>query len=162
MRAEEVFREYPNMKRELSVLEIQLCQFEGVNEDDMITSMSFSHPEMNDRVQTSNLSDTTAKTAINYKKVADRENSDWFDFIWTRYLYLKEEVDFFEHGVKSLDVMLSSVLTDLLEQKLSWDEIQDKYSISRMMITRYRKRALCNLQNLYDLRNQQVAEYILG
>ena len=162
MRAEEVFRDYPNMKKELSILEFQLQQFQGIDENELITAMCFSHPEGDDRVQTSTLSDKTAKTAINYKQAAERENDEWFDFLWNRYNYLKEETEFFEHGIRSLDGRLASIMTDLLAGNMSWDEIQSKYCISRMMITRYRKKALSNLQNLYNLREKQVADYILG
>ena len=162
MRAEDVFRDYPNMKKELSILEFQLQQFQGIDEKDLITAMSFSHPEGDDRVQTSTLSDKTAAIAITYKKAAERENDEWFDFLWNRYNYLKEETEFFEHGIRSLDEILASIMTDLLTGDLSWDEIQSKYSISRMMITRYKKKAMSNLQNLYNLREKQVADYILG
>lgn len=162
MRAEDVFRDYPNMKKELSILEFQLQQFQGIDEKDLITAMSFSHPEGDDRVQTSTLSDKTAAIAITYKKAAERENDEWFDFLWNRYNYLKEETEFFEHGIRSLDGILASIMTDLLTGDLSWDEIQSKYSISRMMITRYKKKAMSNLQNLYNLREKQVADYILG
>lgn len=162
MRAEEMFNEYKNMKRELSILEFQLGQFKGVNEDDLITAMSFSHPEGDDRVQTSSLSDKTAKVAMNYKIVAERENNEWFDFLWNRYHYIIEELDFFEHGIHSLDGILPDIITDMLLGEMRWDDIQKKYNISRMMITRYRKRALAELQHLYDVREQQVAEYILG
>lgn len=162
MRAEEVFREYHNMKKELSVLEFQLQRFQGVSEDDLITAMCFSHPESDERVQTSSLSDKTAKVAINYRAVAEKENDEWYDFLWRRYRYLKEEIDFFEHGVQNLDGTLADIMADLLKGDMSWDDIQNQYCISRMMITRYRKKALDNLQNLYDLREQQVADYILG
>ena len=162
MRAEDVFRDYPNMKKEQSILEFQLQQFQGIDEKELITAMSFSHPEGDDRVQSSTLSDKTASTAINYKKAAERENDEWFDFLWNRYNYLKEETEFFEHGIRSLDGILASIMTDLLTGDMSWDEIQSKYNISRMMITRYRKKAMGNLQNLYNLRDKQVADYILG
>ena len=44
MRAEDVFRDYPNMKKELSILEFQLQQFQGIDEKDLITARSFSQP----------------------------------------------------------------------------------------------------------------------
>lgn len=73
MRAEMMFKEYKNMKRELSVLEFQLRRFEGVNEEEILEAMCFSHPVGDERIQTSTISDKTAKIALNYKHVAESE-----------------------------------------------------------------------------------------
>ena len=63
MTAEVMMKEYKNMKKELTVTEFQLRQFQGVSEQDMIDSMLYSHQE-GERAQTSTLSDKTAKTAL--------------------------------------------------------------------------------------------------
>ena len=42
MTAEVMMNEYRNMKRELTVTEFQLRQFQGVSEQDMIDSMLYS------------------------------------------------------------------------------------------------------------------------
>ena len=39
MRAEAMFKEYRTMKKELSVLKFQMCQFKGVDENDFILSI---------------------------------------------------------------------------------------------------------------------------
>ena len=81
MTAEIMMKEYSSMKKELSILEYQLQQFKGVDENDIIMSMQFSHQE-GDRVQTSTLSDKTASIAMNYRKIMKQENDEWFDFLW--------------------------------------------------------------------------------
>ena len=45
MTAEVMMKEYKNMKKELTVTEFQLRQFQGVSEQDMIDSMLYSHQE---------------------------------------------------------------------------------------------------------------------
>lgn len=45
MRAERMIKEYPNLKRELSVLEFQLSRCEGIDYDTVISSLTFSKPE---------------------------------------------------------------------------------------------------------------------
>ena len=52
MTADAMMKEYKNMKKELTVTEFQLRQFQGVSEQDMIYSMLYSHQE-GERVQTS-------------------------------------------------------------------------------------------------------------
>ena len=67
MRAERMIKEYPNLKRELSVLEFQLSRCEGIDYDTVISSLTFSKPE-GERVQTSGVSDVTARAALAYRK----------------------------------------------------------------------------------------------
>ncbi len=97
MTAEVMMKEYKNMKKELTVTEFQLRQFQGVSEQDMIDSMLYSHQE-GERVQTSTLSDKTANIAVKYKAAMERENDEWYGFLFHRYMFLKEELDFFEHA----------------------------------------------------------------
>lgn len=66
MRAERMIKEYPNLKRELSVLEFQLSRCEGIDYDTVISSLTFSKPE-GERVQTSGVSDVTARAALAYR-----------------------------------------------------------------------------------------------
>ena len=162
MKAEEMFRDYRNLKKEQSVLEFQLQQFQGINENDLISAMSLSHPDGDERVQTSSLSDKTAKVAINYKQVAERENDEWYDFLWNRYRYVKEEVDFFEQGILGLKGVLPEVMKDLLNEDLTWDDIQARHHVSRTMVSKYKKSAMKELNVLYELRDRQTESYILS
>ena len=48
-----------------------------------------------------------------YKSVMDRENDEWFEFLWNRYQAVVEELKFFEHSVASLDGILPVSYTHL-------------------------------------------------
>ena len=52
LRAEKMFKEYKNMKREMDTLRIQLETATGISVDDMIKSMTFRSTLDGDRVQT--------------------------------------------------------------------------------------------------------------
>lgn len=93
MRAERMIKEYPNLKRELSVLEFQLSRCEGIDYDTVISSLTFSKPE-GERVQTSGVSDVTARAALAYRKVADRMSDEWLSYLAGQYGQIKEELDF--------------------------------------------------------------------
>lgn len=162
MRAEMMFKEYKNMKRELSVLEFQLRRFEGVNEEEILEAMCFSHPVGEERIQTSSISDKTAKIALNYKDAAERENDDWYDFLLKRYKSLHEEITFFEHSVLELEGVLSEVIMDLLQRELTWESMMKKYNVSHAMIGKYRKAAIKELDARYELRDKQTEAYILS
>ena len=120
MTAEVMMREYKNLKRELAVTEFQLRQFRGVSEQDMIDSMTYSHQE-GERVQTSTLSDKTASIAVNFRQAMERENDEWCDYLFHRYRYLKEELDFFENAVDRLEQRHKNIIRDLLDDDMTWD-----------------------------------------
>ena len=77
----------------------QLQWFEGISEHEMIESMLYSHHE-GERVQTSTLSDKTAGIAVNYRKIMERENDGWYQYLFNRYLYLSEEIDFLKEACR--------------------------------------------------------------
>lgn len=162
MRAEAMFKEYGIMKKELAVLQFQMSQFKGVDENDIILSMQFSHPEGGDRVQTSNISDKTASVAMNYKKIAERENDEWFTYLFCRYRYINEEVAFFENSVAALPGNLSGVMKDLIGGELTWENIALKYHVTTAMIAKYKKKALSELEAMYEVRDRQTEAYILS
>ena len=161
MTAEVMMKEYKNMKKELTVTEFQLRQFQGVSEQDMIDSMLYSHPE-GERVQTSTLSDKTANIAVKYKAAMERENDEWYGFLFHRDMFLKEELDFFEHAVNGLDERHRSIITDLLDEDMTWDIMMERYHVSHTMIAKYRKAALKELDKQYELRDRQVEAFVLG
>jgi len=162
MRAERMIREYGTLKKELSVLEFQLKQFKGVDEDDIILSMQLAHPEGGDRVQTSTTSDKTASVAMNYKNIAERENEEWYNHLWSRYRFVKEEIEFFEHSVTTLHDSLPGIIMDLVEGRMTWESMAAKYHVSTTMISKYKKTAIKELDFLYELRDQQTETYILS
>lgn len=161
MRAEQMMKEYKNMERELQITEFQLSRFKGVDENDIIETMQFSHPE-GERVQSSTLSDKTAKAALNYKNIAERENDEWFGFLLQRHEYLKEELDFFIDSVSKLPGVLPGIITDLLDGGMTWDMLTLKYHVSRTMISKYKKSAIKELDMMYEMRDRQTETYILG
>ena len=147
MRAETMMKEYKNMKNELSILIFQLGNFKEINKDDLIISMSFSHPD-GERVQTSGTSDKTGKIATSYEKIAERENDEWLDFLWKRYQNINEEVAFFEHIVSELNGVLPEVVMDLLDDDITWGSMMSKYKSMNFVTDRpkhisYVRRSLC-------------------
>lgn len=150
------------MKKELEVLQFQMSHFKGVEENDLILSMQFSHPEGGERVQTSNISDKTASVAMNYKQRMERENDEWFSFLFSRYRYVSEEVAFFENSVAALPGNLSGVIQDLVMGELTWENIAMKYHVTTAMIAKYKKKALRELEAVYELRDRQTEVYILS
>lgn len=161
MTAERMIKEYGEMKKELAVLRFQISHFEGMDEKDMIVSMLYGGHDETERVQTSNISDRTASIALNYRKQMARENDEWFDFLWDRYHYVKEEVEFFETTVGFLPEELGGIIMDMIE-KMSWDTICEKYDICRTTVSNRKKEAVKQLNEAYRLRDIQTERFMLS
>lgn len=162
MKAETMMKEYKSMKLEQKVLEMQLSRFEGMTEDDVISMMTFSHRDDEERVQTSTLSDKTAKSAINYRKVMTGENDEWYDFLIKKYAKLSEELSFFEDCVSRLSGDLPGIITDMLTEGVTWEEIAAKHHISRRTVGNYRRAAIKEIDAMYALRESCACEYMLS
>jgi len=161
MRAGEVLDKYQELKKEQKVLKFQLSRFDGVTERDIIESMTFSHVD-GERVQTSGTSDKTGKIAVNYKKIADKENEEWLKYLISRLEYVEAEIDFFEYTVKSLANGIGDIMWDMVVECMSWNAIEEKYHISHATLGRYRKTAISDLDAIYEMRDKQTEIYMLG
>lgn len=161
MRAEKMFKEYPKMKQELTVLEFKLRDFKGISREDIIESMNFSRPQ-GERVQENQVSDKTGKIAIHYRQVADRMDEEYFEGLLQRYQYLKEELEFFEFLVSGLNGRLSDFIRDNVMVQMSWAGLMEKYGISYSTVGRYRKKAERELDRLYEFRDKVETEYMLN
>ena len=160
-RVEKLMRGYPQMKTEIKCLENQIRDFRGITETEMIESMLYSHPE-GERVQTSGVSDKTARIAISYRERMDRINKEWYDYLEQKYLLLSEELRFFESAIGSLPGGLSEIIHDMVIEQLTWDTIEGKFHIARSTVSLYRKKAIAELDRLYAVRDAEVAAYILN
>lgn len=161
MRAGEVLDKYQDLKKEHTVLKFQLSRFKGITPDDIIESMTFSHAD-GERVQTSGVSDKTGKIAVNYKKIADRENEEWLSYLISRLEYVETEIEFFEYTLKGLSNGVGEIMWDMIVECMRWNDIEEKYHISHATLGRYRKSAIKELDTIYELRDKQTEIYMLG
>lgn len=113
MDVEKLFRNYPERKKELEILKFRISNFKGIDADEVIESMCFFNPQ-GERVRTSGPSDKTASVAINYRKVADRMEDEYFDSLLEMYRKKKEELDFFLFAISKLRGILPDVIEDMV------------------------------------------------
>ena len=160
MRAEEMFHNYHTLLKERSLLEYQLSRFQGLTETDVIESVTFSHPD-GDKVMTSNKSDKTGKLAVNYGKIQERYNDEWYDSLLERYRYLSEEFEFFDYAVGQLSDYLPELIRDLVVEGIPWGMLEKKYNISHRMVGKARQKAIKEMNDLYEMRDRQIEQYVL-
>lgn len=160
-RIEKMLRDYPENKRELNCLREQIEHFHGISETDMIYSMQFSQPT-GERVQTSNISDKTAQIAMNYRERMEKINREWREHLTKQYMDLEEEIRFLESAIKSLSGILPDFMTDMVMGGKTWDELCDIYHVSRTMVSKYRKKAIAELDVLYEKQTAAMIDYMLS
>ena len=160
-RAEKIMQDYQQMVMERICLENQIRNFQGITEEEMIDSLQFSQPDA-ERVQTCGVSDKTGRIAVSYKDKMDRINKEWQAHLEKKHSVLLEELVFFESAVFSLSGILPDLISDMVVKGLTWDDLADKYHISRTMVAKNRKRAIRELEILYAIHDEEMAEYILS
>lgn len=158
---EALIRNYPKNKMELKCLEHQIRTFRGITEEEMIDSMYFSQPD-GERVQTSGVSDKTARIAMNYRERMDSINKDWYQHLEKQYMALAEELGFFEGALKALPGKMGEIMQDMVFSQSSWDELADKHYVSRRTIGRYRQKAIDELVVLYEKHEAEMVAYMLS
>jgi len=161
MAVQSKFNEYQKWKKDRTILAFELSRFAGVSADEVIEAMCFSKPE-GERIQTSTKADVTGKTAIYYRKVTESLNEDWYDFLFQQYQNVKEEIEFFEYAVTQLSGRLSDIICDMVIYEMTWKDIANKYSVSESMLSKYRNKAMKELEVLYRNRDKLTENYFLS
>ena len=162
MKAEEMFENYKEMKKELLFLEMQLRNYKGITESDIIDSMTFGGQPSGDRVQSSNISDRTCKVALTFRERLRKENEDYSNFLYSRYKELKSDIDFFEECVRMLGDHRSDIVFEILDGDLTWNEIAQQYNIGRRTVGNIRQTAIRDLDRMFEQRNQLEMAYLLS
>ena len=157
---EKLLKSYPELVRKRDCIIHQLAHFKGVSAEDVIVSMYT--PRMDgERVQTSNLSDKTAQIALAYRERQATINQEWIKDLEKRFQLLNEEIVFIESALQSLSGKLSPIMWDMVVEGMTWNAIAEKYYVSQRMVGKYRKKAISELEQLYDEHVRQTAAFLL-
>ena len=160
METEKLFKEYQSWKKDMGLLEFEISRFRGVPYEDVIRSMCLSQSQ-GERVQGGGTSDKTGNAAVKYRKMKERLDDDWFDYLLGRYQAVKEELEFCEYAVGQLSGRLPEVVRDMVMEDMTWREMAEKYNVSETMIAKYRKKALAEMKELYRIREKTTGRYLL-
>ncbi len=160
-RIETLIRDYPKNKMELKCLEHQIRNFRGISEEEMIDSMYFSQQE-GERVQTSGVSDKTARIAMSYRERMDAINEEWYQHLEKQYASMAEEIGFFESAIKALPGKMGEIMQDMVFNQTSWDDLADMHYVGRRTIGRYRQKAIDELVVLYEKHEAELVAFMLS
>lgn len=156
-----IIKEYPQMVREVEHLEKQIKSCEFISADELITTMAFSHPD-GERVQSSDLSDKTAKIAISYQRKLDRINEELVMPMIKRKEALEEEISFFEDSVNHLPEDILEISQAIFLDGMTWEEAESCFYTNSWGIRNCRNRAIDCLVRSYQIRASQTEAFLLS
>lgn len=158
---EKIIKEYPQMVRKVERLDKQIKSCEFISADELITTMAFSHPD-GERVQSSDLSDKTAKIAISYQRKLDRINEELIMPMIKRKEALEEEISFFEDSVNHLPEDILEMSQAIFLDGMTWEEAESCFYTNSWGIRKCRKRAIECLVRSYQIRASQTEAFLLS
>ena len=142
-RVEWLLKNYHEIKRHLDRLNYEIKRFTGLSYEQVIETMNYAAPE-GERVQTSNISDKSGRLALSYRDYADQLNSDVMGLA-KEYHAQKDEMDILDYCIQLLEPSLSEIITDMYIERMTWDEMCNKYHISQRTLGRYRKVSIAQI-----------------
>lgn len=158
---EKIIKDYPSMVRERERLKKQIQRYEFLSAEELISAMSFSRPD-GERVQSSNLSDKTARIAILYEDQLEQMNNEILIPMIERLQQLDQEITLLQSEIKQLPDGLAELMQALVIEEATWDEIEMNFYLSRKIISRNRKRAIEYLVRSYQIRESQMELFLLS
>ena len=117
---EKMINDYPSMVRERERLKKQIESCEFLSAEELISAMSFSHPD-GERVQSSDLSDKTARIAIAYEARLEQMNDEIIIPMVKCVERLDEEITFLETEIEHLPYGLAELMHALVKMQEALD-----------------------------------------
>lgn len=162
MTAEEMFHNYNELRQQRALLDMQIQYYSGVSEADIIESQTFGHPDDNDRVQSSTISDKTASIAMRLRKMIARDNKAYYKFLLDEYRQVDEEICFFEKALETMGHPKADIILEMVRDGSTWDTLAHEYCVSRSTIRNYKNEAVEVLNDAYDKRDAINAKFMLS
>ena len=157
---EKMIKEYPDMKFERSCLLNQMKSLK-ITEEDVIYSMCFSHPE-GERVQTSGLSDKTAKVALSFRDRQRQMEEERYNFLFEKYRHLDEEITFLEETIADIPGEIGEIMSELVIKGDTWETVCFSHCVGTHKLSDMRKQGIKILIRAYQRRESMVASYLLS
>ena len=158
---EKIIHEYPQMVREREHLKEQMESFEFLSADELISALSFSHPD-GERVQSSDFSDKTARIALEYQNKMEHLQEELLVPIQKRYGVLDTEISFLESAIHCLPNDLFDIMQRLVIEGRTWDAISEEMFISITKLQKLRKAAIDYLIRMYQRREFEQIRMLLN
>ena len=147
----EKLKKYNQNRQRLAALRYERENFSGIDADEVISSMNFSHDTAGGMALTGHVSDKTCHIALSYQDEAERQTEETRTAIAEEYRALLKEVERLDHYISLLDSQEASVICMTYMERRTNDEISGAMGVSARTVRYIRNRALDNLCEMYRL-----------
>ncbi|MDR3586291.1 MAG: hypothetical protein P4L59_13375 [Desulfosporosinus sp.] len=151
-RVEWLLKNYHEIKMTLEIMKLQIDNFSGLSYAGTIEGLTFA-ASTGEYVQNSNISDKSGKIALIYRDIVATQNEEVLRGMTEEYYVLNHRLDTLEYAISLLDERLSGVITDMFINKMTWDDMCDKYYVSRPMLSKYRKTGIEQITKIFEVKH---------
>jgi len=145
----EMLENYREKKSSLNLLKLELERFHGITQDEMIESLNLLKGD-GDLVQTSEVSDKTAKIAISYREIAGKLNDAATNEILKDAATLEYDINFLENVVECLSPRNCEIIKDIYFNQLPASDVAHKHNMSERWLSEVRKRSIKKIVSQYE------------
>lgn len=146
----DLLKTYPEKKRQIQILQYELSHLPKVSEQEFIESHSLRRPLPGSQHGMGMIPDKTMTTAMQYRKMALRQNNETISQIIRELLPLEEETERLERFVSLLSERQKLVIQGHYFEGRSWSEIEAETKRSKRSLTNERNHALDALASMYQ------------
>ena len=141
---------YPALQRTILQLEFELKNRpEIVSGDEMIETMTFSHPE-GDPVLTGQSDGKTPGIAQSYVSAVEECNREYRDQLNRELAKVRLEAGRIEYYIGLLDKKQAAVLRALYVERLPWRDAAEKVGMSSYTLPKYRNLGITELTEMFN------------
>ena len=140
---------YRSNKRRAIQLAYELENRKTITPDEMLEALALSRP-FGEVFHTSQLSDKTFRTALNYQAAASKENDQVKESLISSLLPLLQELDRLEHYICALDPKQYLVITRLFFDRHSQSAVAEELTCSVRTVRYLKQAAIETLVEMYQ------------
>ena len=148
---EYLLKNYNEILKDIEMLKFEYKAFENIDSNEVIEALNFSSANY-DRATTRNFSDKTCKIALIYNEAAKRMNKESREEIYKMMKSAEFEIARLNYCIERLAPAVKEVVSELFIEKCSWSYICVRNSISEKTLNKYRKKGICEIIEMFDLR----------
>lgn len=146
-----LLKNYNEILKDIEQLKFEYETYKNIESDEVIESLNFSS-NGEERIQTSNISDKTCKIALIYNEAAKRMNKESREEIYKMMKATEIEMTKLNYYIERLDPKVKEVIKNIFIEKLQWKDICEKCSVSEKTLSKYRKKGIDEIINMFDLK----------
>lgn len=145
----EVLKNYPQKKKQISLLRYELEHPSHISEKELIESLSLAKSEAGGGKSPGHISNKTMMIALQYQDTAQRMNGDVVAEITQELSALEAEVERIDYYLTLLDEEQALVLRRYYIEQRPWSEVEAEFGLSQRALIKRRDDGVEELAEMF-------------